>query len=354
MPRDVSPKQFTIVEKQLLIDHLCRDCKPVPGGNYPANLAQTPSVDCSEYMDHGLYAMFIKHFVDLLNRTDAAHQKARMSVRRLWEDNGLPKCQMTALCQFVMLGLEADRVPEKDKMYSGYLSDIKKQVETLCEKFGSLRFSLLEEQEFAVSRFSFQQQNKELLWVLDMVEDCLKAAREIRLIRRSNFDIRVKRAYLFVMRKRAFGHAFIPVHKDRGAAEPYDLSRMLPVLHEAIDGRFPDDEISGRYDEENLAKELKRLQGKHAQKKLQRIEQWIEEVLPGALDLNNKDWRNITRAPRKIECSAGCSEILSLSKIHCDYKYSTHKDVFAEKLEGMPLALKMLILAEVNKRSGHA
>lgn len=331
-PRHVSPQQFTQDEKQLLIDYLCQDCKPVPGGNYPSAPAQTASVDCSEYMDHGLYAYFMARFVGLLNYEDVNYKMARMSMRRLWEDNALPKCQMTALCQYVRLGLETDRIPVDEKTYSSYLSDTRDQVKTAIDEFRKLKFLLLQEQEFAASRFSFQKHNDEVLWIIDLAEDCLKAAQEIRNIRRANFNVRTRTDALFAIRKKACEHALIHVHKGRGIAQPYDLSRILAVLHEAIAGRFPSIKVCSRYDKDNLEKELERLKENYTQKTLQNVEQGIEAIRPGALDLDNESWTDATQTPKSVDYSAGCSEILSLSHIHQDYRKSSDKDVFADKL----------------------
>ena len=150
--KPVSFRQFTKDEKQELIEYLCRDCRPIPGGNYPPDLPQENVEDCGEYLEPNQYASFMYRFVSLLNididratedRTAENYRKARFAVRRLWEvENGLPKCQVTALCQYVITGLETDRTPENEKIYSTHLSDSHKQVEKVIGELNSLRYLL--------------------------------------------------------------------------------------------------------------------------------------------------------------------------------------------------------------------
>ncbi len=81
-----------------------------------------------------------------------------------------------------------------------------------------------------------------------------------------------------------------------------------------------------------MEKELERLKEDYTQTTLQCVEQGIEAIRPGALVLDNESWTDATQTPKSVDCSAGCSEILSLSNIHQDYRNSSDKDVFADKL----------------------
>lgn len=336
----VSSKQFTRNEKQELIEYLCRDCRPIEGGDYPSELPRGDGQDCGEYLEHGLHAYFMTRFVDLLNIEDPHYRIPRMIVRRLWGEDGLPKCQMTALCQYVRLGLETDRIPENEKTYSGYLSDIRDQVNTVFKEFRTLKFLLKQEQDFAARKFSFlghdeelASHDEELASIIDLADNCLIAAQEIRGIRRKSFNVQTRENIVFAVRKLACKHTLIHIHKNRGTADPGDISLMLPILHEAIDGRIPKDNACSRYDKDNLIKEAKRLEEENSQNTLQSLEQGIEAISPGSLNIDNKSWKDAPRIPKKVLSSDDCSEIISLSEIHQVYLSASDHSKFLDELK---------------------
>lgn len=329
--KHVSSMRFTKNQKQKLIEYLCRDCKPVKGGDYHSDLSRDDDEDCGEYLDHGEYAQFMTRFVDLLNKDTERHYRIpRMDVRRLWEENALPKCQMADICRYVIFGLETDRLPEDEKAYSGHLSDTRDQLGSVIKEYRVLRYLLQQEQALAEQKFRFSHHNDELNSIVSLAKGCLKAALEIRKIRRANFSVLTRKHELFAARKLACYLMLNPAHENRGGARLVEISHILPVLHEAIDGRFPD---VSRYDVENLRAEAKSLQEESTKKRLRELEKTVETISPAALDIRNESWRNAPKNPKTAPHSIHYSVVLSLSNFLQDYLKSPSKEDFADNLE---------------------
>jgi hypothetical protein len=328
--KHISTQQFTSTEKRELIEYLCRDCPPISDGDALSGPSQDGDMACGEYLGHGQYVDYVSRFVDLLNKEDPNYRIARITVRRLWQNNGLPKCQMADLCRYVLLGLEIDRIPEYEKTYSDYLSDTGKQIDSMLKVHRGLKYLLLQEQDFVEKKFEFSFHNDELNTIIELAESCLDAASEVREIRRTNFSVLTRRHDLFALRAMACHLMLAHPHGARGSAELKEISDILPILHEAIDDRVPD---VSRYDRANLKDEATRFKEDHVQKRLQEIEQNILQISPRSLDMSNKSWQYAPRTPRGVPVSTHYSVTLTLANFLRDFRKYPYKEDFADTLE---------------------
>lgn len=311
--KSISLQRFSETEKNELMAYLCRDCKPEKSADRLSDPPVDDNQDCGEPLEEVQYVSFMTRLIELLNRDDAgSYRIARFDMRRLWENESLPKCQMSTMCHYVQLSIELDRFPKKEKTYSSFLSDTRAQLDEVIKEYERMIGLLQQEETFAEKEFHLSRYNDELIAIVGLARGCLKAAMEIRNARRADFSVLRRKHDLFALRKLACHIMKNPFHKTQKVAKIMEISHIIPILHEAISGKTP---TASQYHVEHLRAEAKSIHEESTKNRLRDIESKIEMMSPGSLDIHNESWRDTPKAPKELILSTESALLCTLSYI---------------------------------------
>lgn len=269
------------------------------------------------------YGVWVDNIIDLINERSPDRTRPRIVLRKLWEKEMLPSCQMLYLCTYISAGRLIQQLESDTKEYFSYRQSSVDRVQEAKNSVRHLKDSLLQEQTHAAKLFHFPELNHDLLSITQLINDCLNAVEEMKRVHVKNDSLGRGDRNIPVMSK-FYAHLSLNcVHPGNTSTPISEIAVLLPVLYEAIIGEKPKRD----YLADSLTKEAKRYLDVKCMRKQGEMLEYVEEILPGFSDSTSSinEMREDMR-PRSDQISHDADAMRALAK---EYKIllKDHKPV---------------------------
>jgi hypothetical protein len=343
--RDTS-RRFNESEKQELIEYLHVACDE---DNHKQFLKDNPLGEFTDYVDasqdnESMYSQFVVRFVDLLNLNHACHRRNRMLVRKQWKQRSLPKCKVKAVFDYVAICITRPEDQARAKRYIDKRIDSTKEFERVALRIKALQNALHLEDESLKREFKFPPLSENIAPILELISACLDAIGETQRARRSSYSEQRYNNLRFALQKIQAARALANPHSDMTSLSSEQVCDMMPVIHEAIAGKFPNGNDFYQYSTANVAAHANRLNAGGTRAKLDEIIEGVREKFPDAKTSSDDNTLNGCQPiPKKIPVSSDGAAIQLLCGIHGDYMNSHDPIEFVRRLNILVPALRCLL-----------
>lgn len=262
-------------------------------------------------------------------------------MRELWEAAALPKCLMVNMCTYVLLCIGRPELTEKAASLIEKRFEVSKQIKSTVDQLAALRRALSDEESFAFHNYNFPEMNERAQSILGLMSACTETVQEFQQIGKSKFSVQgILRKHALLMKEARYDICHCKHLKGlKPTAEI--VERLLPVVHEAISGSYPDNRIEKLYDFDNMERDARRLFDELNVAKLHNMIEGFNKIIPGFLKrIVNEDLESIVKISPEHPISLNAEEIVALSDLHEIYTNSCNqlefvfflKDLFHEVL----------------------
>lgn len=289
------------------------------------------------------YPKYVDQFIQVVNNRDLVSsevRKTRSALRKLLESRKLPKCQMYAMCNYVLLCVGAVQARSQAENFIERRFAAADKAKSTRSELEKLQKALEAEEMTATRMYGFPALNNELRSITELMSACLTAIDEIQKVRKHFFSIELIIKGNAVLRRLARKFYLNPKHPDISRATGADTALILPFLHEAIADSPLSDSIAILYKENNTQRDKLRFPEEKTQAKLNEMVERFNKIIPNFCErIEIENLQDMHKTPIEVAISPPCGEILMLAKFHSECVRSGNIQGFIDTFEAI---LKMM------------